>query len=476
MCLKSIRIVNKSDRIAAVGGKPILFVPCGQCDECLDAKRKSYYVRTFAEYQDLEPFINQGKALVYFDTLTYSNKYLPKWHGIKVFNHRHIQLFLKRLRKNLSSAGYDVNDSLRYFICSEYGDKTQRPHYHVLFFLRFFIDVEDFWRFVRKSWIYGFNDRLKQKIINGKVCKGAKERVVDGNGALRYVSGYTVKDKSYMKIFNDKVAELVASGYDIDDSVLRSLQPRFFLSRGFGLSFIEDQSAKYHFNKEYYEKTGKITISDFKYLKQDFALPEYFRRKVYFVLEKTRLEGQGFDPKTGKLVDLYKYTWKPNQLYIDYLINNCNQIIENATSTLYNSFISLPDDYDGLLGKSVRQYVTERLGSRSFRDLAIYQQFYCNRIGCSSLLYLCPYNRVHSLFNGSFVRIDHSSKYSENTSIDELAPYIISDRSSRYFEHFDEILKILDGFNLKQRKNLMAFVRSLREERKKTRYRSHNFY
>ena len=133
---------------------------------------------------------------------------------------------------------YDSKNNLRYFICSEYGDNTQRPHYHVLFFLRFKIDVLDFWHFVRDSWQYGITDRKFQKVIRGKVCKGARERVVDGNGALRYVSGYVVKDKSFMKIFDQKVAELVASGYDVDDSILRSLKPRFFLSRGFGLSFL----------------------------------------------------------------------------------------------------------------------------------------------------------------------------------------------------------------------------------------------
>lgn len=476
MCFRPIKIVNKSDRIAANGGKPILYVPCGQCDECLESKKKQYYVRTFAEYQDIQPFVDAGQGLVYFDTLTYSNKYLPRWHGIDVFNHRHIQLFLKRLRKNLASSGYNCENNLRYFICSEYGDTTQRPHYHVLFFLRFKIDVEKFWRFVRDSWPYGFNDRLKQKVVRGVLCRGAKERVVDGNGALRYVSGYVVKDKSFMAIFDQKVAELVASGYDLDDSILRSLKPRFFLSRGFGLSFLEDQSAKFHFKMDYYEKTGRITISDFKYIKQDFALPEYYRRKIFFTLEKTKLPGKGFDERLGKEIDLFRLSWKPNKEYEDFLVRNYKSVVDVATVRLYNSFIALSDKYDGLLGKSLRQYVSERLGNRSFESLAIYQQFYCNRLLLSRVFVDCPYHWVYHTLHGKTVALDHSSKIAESESIDSLQWDIITDRSAVSFEHFDEILYILDKFALKKRKDVMAFVMHQRAERRKTKYRSKNFY
>lgn len=476
MCFHPIKIVNKSDRIAANGGKPVLYVPCGQCDECLEAKKKQYYVRTFAEYQDIQPFVESGQGFVYFDTLTYSNEFLPRWHGIAVFNHRHIQLFLKRLRKNLASAGYNCENNLRYFICSEYGDNTQRPHYHVLFFIRFKIDVLDFWKFVRDSWQYGLTDRKFQKFVRGKLCKGARERVVDGNGALRYVSGYVVKDKSFMKIFDDKVNELVASGYDIDDSVLRSLKPRFFLSRGFGLSFLEDQSAKFHFKMDYYEKTGRITISDFKYIKQDFALPAYYRRKIFFELEKQKLPGQVIDVKSGELKDIYRLSWKPNSTYIEYLKRTFKDIIYVATNRLYNSYLGLSDKYDGLLGKSLREYVSEKLGNRTFENLAFYQQFYCNRISFSRGFLYCPHHWVHDTFFGKTIGLDHSSKYSENDCVDSLSSWIITDRCSPAFEHFDEILFILDKFALKRRKDTMAFVIHQREERRLAKYRSKNFY
>lgn len=59
-----------------------------------------------------------------FLTLTYSPKHLPRNGSL---NKRHHQLFLKRLRKTL-------NHPVRYFLCGEYGERFQRPHYHVILF------------------------------------------------------------------------------------------------------------------------------------------------------------------------------------------------------------------------------------------------------------------------------------------------------------------------------------------------------
>lgn len=476
MCFSPIRIINKSDRIAADGGKPILYVPCGHCDECLESKKKQYYVRTFAEYQDIQPFVEIGQGMVYFDTFTYNNKNLPLWHGIKVFNHEHIKLTLKRLRRSLSYDGYPVDGNLRYFICSEYGDDTQRPHYHVLFFVRFKIDPEKFWDYLNKAWIYGFIDRKYQKVVRGKLCKGAKERVIDGNGALRYVSGYVVKDKNFMKIFHQKVDELLSTGYEIDDNIIRSLEPRFFLSRGYGLSFLEDQSAKFHFDKEYYEKTGKITISDFKHIKQDFALPEYYRRKLYFDVKKEKLPGRGFDQKSGKEIDLFRIRWIPNKNYVDYLLNHYQDLIHGTASTLHNVYFNLSSQYDPFLGKSIRDYVSGLLGNRTFEDLALYSLFYRYRIGFSGLRSFDIGDFVSRSLSDNTVSIDHSSKYNEYDSIDQLSPYIITDRCSSEFENFDEILTILDGHNIKARKDVFALVKYIRVQKKKSKYRSKNYY
>jgi hypothetical protein len=59
-----------------------------------------------------------------FATLTYSPEFLPEGGTL---NHRDVQLFLKRLRK-------EIKTPIRYFVAGEYGDKTQRPHYHIIIY------------------------------------------------------------------------------------------------------------------------------------------------------------------------------------------------------------------------------------------------------------------------------------------------------------------------------------------------------
>lgn len=60
-----------------------------------------------------------------FTTLTYSDEEVPTDGSL---NPRHTQLFLKRLRKRYAPA------KIRYFLVGEYGDETQRPHYHAALF------------------------------------------------------------------------------------------------------------------------------------------------------------------------------------------------------------------------------------------------------------------------------------------------------------------------------------------------------
>lgn len=60
-----------------------------------------------------------------FVTLTYSDETSPASGSL---NKVHLQHWLKRLRKQIEPA------RVRYFAAGEYGDKTQRPHYHVALF------------------------------------------------------------------------------------------------------------------------------------------------------------------------------------------------------------------------------------------------------------------------------------------------------------------------------------------------------
>lgn len=60
-----------------------------------------------------------------FVTLTFRPDRLPTDHSV---HPRHLQLFMKRLRKALG------HGRVRFFACGEYGEEGLRPHYHVILF------------------------------------------------------------------------------------------------------------------------------------------------------------------------------------------------------------------------------------------------------------------------------------------------------------------------------------------------------
>lgn len=66
-----------------------------------------------------------------FLTLTYDDEHLPKNNTLRYSD---VQQFLKRLRKTISPT------PIRYYLCGEYGDINNRPHYHICLFNKQFND------------------------------------------------------------------------------------------------------------------------------------------------------------------------------------------------------------------------------------------------------------------------------------------------------------------------------------------------
>lgn len=89
-------------------------VPCGRCAGCRLEHSRQWAVRCMQEKR-----MHNASA---FLTLTYDNEHLPA-NGTLV--KRDLQLFMKRYRKI-------AGNGVRFFACGEYGEKTNRPHYHVL--------------------------------------------------------------------------------------------------------------------------------------------------------------------------------------------------------------------------------------------------------------------------------------------------------------------------------------------------------
>lgn len=136
--------------------KGITPFPCGQCLPCRLNRRRLWTHRLLLEAQCHE--------FSSWWTLTYSDDTVPVDGSL---DPRHTELWLKRLRKKLGPTR-----PLRYFLVGEYGDETERAHYHPALFGVSSLEVN----LIEDTWGLGF--------------------VYPGNltpESAAYIAGYTVK-------------------------------------------------------------------------------------------------------------------------------------------------------------------------------------------------------------------------------------------------------------------------------------------
>lgn len=421
MCTNPIQIYNRSSQISFRGQALLFTVPCGQCEECKKVKSNEYTLRSYFEYQDC---ISNG-GYVYFDTLTYANKYLPKHFGIAHFSRSNITLCLKELRVYLTRAGYQVKDNLKYFITSEYGGKTHRPHYHVLFFITIpDLDVKTFWYFLNKAWKFGFIDRLNT----------APTRVVNSTAALNYVSKYVQKDQEWQNVVDAKLAKLKRIGADSQlQDKLKDFQPFHLQSQQFGASFIK------YYDLDKLMQDGFITIPDRKYLIKNYSIPTYYKRKLFYNLIR----------------EDNKYRWQLNDLGKQYKTNQIDNIIALISKRYKDILDNIPSYYQDNFDLSiVPRLINQYLDGRTIEDFATYLAVYRNKL-YSSKKPLPNYKDFYklSLNEGT---ID-SHLYDESPSIrssfrSRLDQYRITQFRYHQFRNFDSLYllfkAITDYFNL----------------------------
>lgn len=214
-------ILIKLEKASATSGNR-QFVPCGSCYACLSSKRNEWSIRLKEQAKKSE----NAK----FHTLTYSEENVPS-DGVSL---RHVQLFLKKYRKQQARKGV-----LKYFAVGEYGDKTSRPHYHVIM----------------------FNDHSKQDIK--KVWeKGYVKTDPCQDGNIHYITKYMLK------------TEETPPGQ----------KPEFrAMSKGLGKDYIKT-------NGKYHKAKGSTTYVDKGGVKTN--LPRYYREKIFNKYQRKQLGEQ----------------------------------------------------------------------------------------------------------------------------------------------------------------------------------------
>jgi hypothetical protein len=201
-----------------------MVVPCGQCAFCGATKRSDWALRLHYEGRKHE--------VKKFLTLTYADAHLVWKSGVSQLSKRDVQLWCKRVRK----AGY----KFRYYIVGEYGSKTFRPHYHILFFG----SVPD--EVIRSSWPLGH-------VHIGKVTEAS----------VMYCLGYIINGKGW-KMRTRRVAPFS----------LMSRKP------GLGANYLTPAMIAWHKSdrKNYAVLDGKRR-----------HLPRYYKTKIFSKIDQVRI-------------------------------------------------------------------------------------------------------------------------------------------------------------------------------------------
>lgn len=112
-------------------------VPCGKCPNCTARRVSAWSFRLMQQ--------NKIAHSAMFLTLTYSTKTVPITNnGFMSLDKTHIQLFMKRLRKAQCGS---KKSPIKYYICGEYGGRTNRPHYHAIMFNAKVELIQDAWQY-----------------------------------------------------------------------------------------------------------------------------------------------------------------------------------------------------------------------------------------------------------------------------------------------------------------------------------------
>lgn len=237
-------------------------VPCGKCYACVLRRSKAW---TFRLQQEL----NNASSCAFF-TFTYSDENLPWENGVPVLRKEHYTTWFKKFRQTMwreqnplgSSSTYkklgkDVI-KLKYYAIGEYGDKTQRPHYHsIIYNLPVRLTKPTYWSTYRD-----LQEEIQESWRMGEVhvSPATTER-------LAYCAGYVNK-----KIYGEKIIYDESSGEIIE-------RPKEFslMSKGLGKVFLTPQMVKYL-------KSGLKTVVKINGFGQ--SLPRYYRDQLFTKPEK----------------------------------------------------------------------------------------------------------------------------------------------------------------------------------------------
>ena len=264
-CLKPIKVKDQ-------------YFNCGHCMNCRINYTQMWSLRLIYELSTTSD--------ASFLTLTYNDENYPKDGSL---NKKELQDFWKRLRINLQREYHEFAPKIRYYACGEYGNKTQRAHYHAIVFgLDNYNDKHR--EIAAKSWQKcdaWFFDKSRGR-------QSAMQEVTPDD--INYVTGYVQKK------LDGELAEKQYGG---------RLKPFSVCSQGLGLDFCMKNKERLITNGWTFFKGHKV------------SLPRYFAdklgvKKSDYIVDNVDINVLEVDDK--KLLEMFKHdmqlagTWYPDNL------------------------------------------------------------------------------------------------------------------------------------------------------------------
>lgn len=281
MCYKPINLKS--------GGQ----FPCGRCARCVKRRLSGWAFRLAEELKVSES--------AHFITLTYDTDYVPiSSNGFLTLRKRDLQLFFKRLRqahvrdrKRNKLPGDPA--SIRYYACGEYGDRSRRPHYHLLLFNAKLELIEGSWRSEHGEPI--------GNIHYGKVS----------DGSIGYTLKYMCKDKKAFRLSKR------------DDRA-----PQFAcMSKGIGLSYLNETMVNYHAQ----DLIGRLFVSRPGNVK--LSMPRYYKDKMYLELERAAIsEAYALISEEKQLARLERETSKDFRARMEAIEASYKRMYSSSQKTL----------------------------------------------------------------------------------------------------------------------------------------------
>lgn len=248
-CLNPYNILNPN---TTIGGR--LNVPCGKCARCVVSKRNEWSFRLWQESKI-------AKSAV-FVTLTYNDEHLPiNDEFLPTLDKTDLQLFHKRLRKHQDTKTKE-KWKIRYYAVGEYGTKTQRPHYHAMYFNIAPLTLQ----YITKIW----SDKDKKPIGNVDLA--------DCNPAtIRYLTKYVINKPGEYQSRKKPFA-------------IMSRRP------GLGANYIREGTKKYH------NENNLLTVKNENGVIQ--PMPRFLSDKLFDPHEKKRITKENI--KLGRMIERTK--------------------------------------------------------------------------------------------------------------------------------------------------------------------------